>query len=65
VGIKEHGPFEGLPAPVIVAERDQLFCGNDGSLCDSGDGEEGIEVSKFTESFWECGLRSTDQFFHQ
>ena len=27
--------------------------GDGGGLCDSGAGEEGVEVSKFTESFWE------------
>jgi hypothetical protein len=28
------------------------FCGDGGGLRDSGVGKEGIEVSKFTESFW-------------
>ena len=34
------------------AAADDSFRGDGGGLCDSGDGEEGVEVSKFTESFW-------------
>jgi len=33
--------------------------GDGGGLYDSGAGEEGVEVSKFTESFWERGLTTT------